>query len=190
MHVADYLVLIGYFAILIAIGIWSSLRIKKQEDFLMGGRSFGKLLQTFAAFGAGTGSSDPVNTARTTFTSGMSGMWSVMYWLFVTPFYWITGVWYRRMRHLTLGDWFVERYESRAMGVAYSIYGLLFFMLYGSMLFSAIGKVAAPLMDIQPFVLFGTQFGADNIEYLLVPIIGVIVLAYGVSRRSAGGVLH
>ncbi len=50
-------------------------------------------------------------------------MWSVMYWLFVTPFYWITGVWYRRMRHLTLGDWFVERYESRAMGAAYSVFG-------------------------------------------------------------------
>ena len=30
----------------------------------MGGRNFGKLMQTFAAFGAGTGSADPVNTAR------------------------------------------------------------------------------------------------------------------------------
>ncbi len=118
MQLLDYLVLVGYFAVMIAIGIYSSRMIKAQEDFFMGGRSFGKLLQTFAAFGAGTGSSDPVNTGRTTFTSGMSGMWSVMSWLFVTPFYWIAGVWYRRMRHLTLGDWFVERYESRAMGAA------------------------------------------------------------------------
>ena len=176
----DYSVLILYFAILIGIGIWSSMRIKKQEDFFMGGRSFGKWLQTFAAFGAGTGSSDPVNTGRTTFTSGMSGMWSVMYWLFVTPFYWITGVWYRRMRHLTLGDWFVERYQSQALGVGYAIYGILFFMLYGSMLFSAIGKVAAPLMDVQPFMLMGYQFDETNIQYLLVPIIGVIVLGYGI----------
>src|SRR5690606_55079 len=112
----DYLVLLGYFAVMIGIGIYSSMRIKGQEDFFMGGRSFGKRIQTFAAFGAGTGSSDPVNTGRTTFTSGMSGMWSVMYWLLVTPFYWIAGVWYRRMRHLTLGDWFVERYDSRALG--------------------------------------------------------------------------
>jgi len=177
MHLLDYAVLVGYFAIMIAIGIYSSRMIKAQEDFFMGGRSFGKLLQTFAAFGAGTGSSDPVNTGRTTFTSGMSGMWSVMYWLFVTPFYWIAGVWYRRMRHLTLGDWFVERYESRAMGAAYCLFGIMFFVFYGSMLFSAIGKVAAPLIGTGDFILGGASYG---IEYLLVPIIGVLVLAYGI----------
>ncbi len=177
MQLLDYLVLVGYFAVMIAIGIYSSRMIKAQEDFFMGGRSFGKLLQTFAAFGAGTGSSDPVNTGRTTFTGGMSGMWSVMYWLFVTPFYWIAGVWYRRMRHLTLGDWFVERYESRAMGAAYCAFGLMFFMVYGSMLFSAIGKVAAPLVEIETVHLLGQDYG---IEYVLVPLIGVVVLAYGI----------
>jgi len=173
----DYAVLVGYFAVMIGIGVYSSLRIKAQEDFFMGGRSFGKLLQTFAAFGAGTGSSDPVNTGRTTFTGGMSGMWSVMYWLLVTPFYWIAGVWYRRMRHLTLGDWFVERYDSRALGAGYCVFGILFYMVYGSMLFSAIGKVAAPLIEIDTFTLMGNQYG---IEYLLVPVIGVVVLFYGI----------
>ena len=79
MHWLDYLVLLGYFLVMAAIGVWAMRRVKVQEDYFMGGRSFGKLLQTFAAFGAGTGSSDPVNTGRTTFTSGMSGMWSVMY---------------------------------------------------------------------------------------------------------------
>jgi len=172
MHWLDYIVLVVYFAIMIGIGIYCSRRIHKQEDYLLGGRGFGKLLQTFAAFGAGTGSSDPVNTGRTTFTSGMSGMWSVMYWLFVTPFYWITGVWYRRMRHLTLGDWFVERYQSKRLGVVYTIFSLMFMMLYGSMLFSAIGKVAAPLI--------GYQSEVANLEYILVPIIGVVVLVYGV----------
>jgi SSS family solute:Na+ symporter len=172
MHWLDYAVLVVYFAIMIGIGIYCSRRIHKQEDYLLGGRGFGKLLQTFAAFGAGTGSSDPVNTGRTTFTSGMSGMWSVMFWLFVTPFYWITGVWYRRMRHLTLGDWFVERYQSKRLGVFYTIFSLMFMMLYGSMLFSAIGKVAAPLIGYQSDVV--------NLEYILVPIIGVVVLIYGV----------
>ncbi len=178
MHLLDYLVLIGYFVVMLAIGIYAAWRVKAQEDFLMGGRGFGKLLQAFAAFGAGTGSSDPVNTGRTTFTSGLSGMWSVMYWLFVTPFYWITGVWYRRMRHLTLGDWFTERYESKALGAGYAIFGLLFFMVYGSMMFSAIGKVAAPLMQVEGFLWGGQEYG---IEYLLVPIIGVVVLGYGIA---------
>ena len=80
MQLLDYLVLGGYFVIMAGIGLWMMRFVKAQEDYFMGGRSFGKVLQTFAAFGAGTGSSDPVNTGRTTFTSGMSGMWSVMYW--------------------------------------------------------------------------------------------------------------
>ena len=178
MHVADYLVLTGYFGLMVGIGIYCSRRIKHQEDFFLGGRGFGKLLQTFAAFGAGTGSADPVNTARGTYVGGMSGMWSVMYWLFVTPFYWITGVWYRRMRHLTLGDWFVERYESKALGAAYSLFAIVFMIIYGSMMFSAIGKVAAPLMNIQGVEIAGTEYG---LEYILVPIIGVVVLVYGLA---------
>ncbi len=176
MNFLDYLVLLGYFALMIWIGRVAMRRVKAQEDYFMGGRQFGKWLQAFAAFGAGTGSSDPVNTARTSFTSGMSGIWSTMSWLFVTPFYWITGVWYRRMRHMTLGDWFVERYESKPMGAAYTIFGLLFYMVYGSMLFSAIGKVAAPLLG-DAIVIGGQSY---QLEYVLVPIIAVIVIVYGV----------
>ncbi|MEO8497414.1 MAG: hypothetical protein ABI614_20275, partial [Planctomycetota bacterium] len=177
MVMLDYLVLAGYFILMIGIGVYASWSVKEQEDYFMGGRSFGKLLQTFAAFGAGTGPSDPVITGRTTFTSGMSGMWSVMYWLFVTPFYWIAGVWYRRMRHLTLGDWFVERYESKALGAAYCVFGLSFYMVYGSMFFSAIGKVAAPLIEADTITLGGHTIA---IQYVLVPFIGVIVLIYGI----------
>ena len=176
----DYVVLIGYFALMAAIGLICMLRVKGQDDYFLGGRGFGKLLQTFAAFGAGTGSGDPVNTGRTTFTSGMSGMWSVMYWLFVTPFYWITAIWYRRMRHTTLGDWFTERYESRRMGAAYAVFGLFFMVTYGSMMFSAVGKVAAPMVGTGRLQAAEASLG---IEYQLVPVIGVIVLIYG----AAGG---
>ena len=166
---------------MVGIGVYCSLRIKAQEDFFLGGRSFGKLLQTFAAFGAGTGSSDPVNTGRTTFTGGMSGMWSVMFWLFVTPFYWITGVWYRRMRHLTLGDWFVERYESKWLGAAYSIFGVFFFMIYGSMFFSAIAKTAEPMIGASLSV-----FGNDmQLQYVLIPVIAVVVVVYGIAGGLA-----
>ena len=155
-----------------AIGVWAMRRVKGQEDYFMGGRKFGKLFQTFAAFGAGTGSADPVNTARGTFANGMSGMWGVMYWLFVTPIYWISAVWYRRMRCLTLGDWFTERYESKPMGAAYAVFGCFYYMTYGAMLFTAIGKVAVPLVGPE---LLGTQT-----EYVLVPLVAVIVTLYGV----------
>ena len=86
MDLLDYLVLVAYFVLMIWLGRVAMRRVKAQEDYFMGGRQFGKWLQAFAAFGAGTGSSDPVNTARTSFTSGMSGIWSTMSWLFVTHF--------------------------------------------------------------------------------------------------------
>ncbi|MGB6043562.1 MAG: sodium:solute symporter family protein [Pirellulales bacterium] len=178
MTIWDYLVLIVYFALMLGIGFWAMRRVKVQEDYFMGGRSFGKLLQTFAAFGAGTGPSDPVNTGRTTFSSGISGMWSVMYWLFVTPFYWIASVWYRRMRHLTLGDWFTERYESRPLGAAYALFGIVFYMVYGSMLFAAIGKVAGTLLGAGEVSVAGHVVGLD---YVMVPILAVVVLLYGIA---------
>lgn len=175
MQLPDYIVLGVYFLAMFLIGLWAMRRIKSQEDYFLGGRAFGKVLQAFAAFGVGTGSADPVNTARTCVTGGMSGMWSVMSWLFVTPFYWITGVWYRRMRRLTLGDWFVDRYESRALGVAYTVFGLLFYMVYTSMLFSAVGKVAAPLFSGAMTEAFPVRS-----EYALVLVVAVIVIVYGV----------
>lgn len=175
----DYAVLILYFTLMAGIGLWSMLKIKKQEDFFLGGRGFGKILQSFAAFGAGTGSYDPVAVGRTTFTGGLAGIWSVMLWLFVTPFYWITGVWYRRMRYLTLGDWFVERYQSKAMGLAYAVFGLVFYMVYLSIGFSAIGKVYVPLLGHSTVDVFW-QADPLEIKFVVVPIIAVVVLVYGI----------
>lgn len=169
----DYAVLIAYFVAMIAIGIWSMRRVKGQEDYFMGGRGFGKVLQTFAAFGAGTGAHEPVTVGRTAWTSGLSGVWSALMWLFVTPIYWIVAIWYRRMRHLTLGDWFVERYESRAMGAAYSLFAIVFYAYYLSTMFSAIAKFASPLMGIESVA------GVD-LKYILVPGLALIVVLYGV----------
>ena len=54
METIDYVVLFAYFAGMAAIGLWAMKRVKGQEDYFMGGRRFGKLFQTFAAFGAGS----------------------------------------------------------------------------------------------------------------------------------------
>jgi len=183
MRSADFIVIAIYFMVMITVGFICAKRVKGQEDYFLGGRGFGKLLQTFAAFGAGTGSQDPINVGRTTWTSGLSGVWSALMWLFVTPFYWIFGIWYRRMRHLTLGDWFVERYESPAMGAAYAMYGLCFYIFYLSTMFSAIAKVAEPLLGPQTTQLLVGLIGSENpddLKYVLVPIIAMVVVAYGV----------
>ena len=61
-----------------------------------------------------------MGTARNSFTGGLSGVWTSLNYLFVTPFYWFIGVWYRRFRYLTLGDFFAERYGSRGLAACYA----------------------------------------------------------------------
>ena len=72
------------------------------------------------------------------------------------------------MRCLTLGDWFTERYESKPMGVAYAIFGCFYYIVYGAMLFTAIGKVGVPLL--------GEELMGTKTEYVLVPLVAVIVM--------------
>ncbi|WP_149498315.1 sodium:solute symporter family protein [Roseiconus lacunae] len=173
MSLIDYVVVAAYFVVMIAIGIWAMRRVNDQEDYFMGGRGFGKLLQTFAAFGAGTGAHEPIQVGRTGWTSGLSGVWSALMWLFVTPVYWITAVWYRRMRHLTLGDWFVERYQSKSLGAAYAVFAIVFYMFYLSTMLSAIAKFAAPLVGAEE--IFGVE-----LKFVLVPGLAAVVIVYGV----------
>lgn len=177
MSTLDWVVLLGYLVVMALIGLYSMFKVKVQEDYFMGGRSFGKLIQAFAAFGAGTGANDPVVLGRTTFTSGLSGIWSVLLWLFVTPFYWIFGVWYRRMRHLTLGDWWVERYESKGLGAAYALFALYFYVIYLSVAFAAVGKVCVGLIGAETVSVFGNDL---NAYHVFLPLIALTVIVYGV----------
>lgn len=50
----DMIVIFGYFLIVLVIGARASRHIRGEEDFFLAGRRFGKLIQTFAAFGQGT----------------------------------------------------------------------------------------------------------------------------------------
>ncbi|NJM16600.1 MAG: hypothetical protein HC896_15600 [Bacteroidales bacterium] len=94
----DLTIIAVYFIVLIGIGFWSMKRIKDQEDFFLGGRSFGKAIQLFAAFGQATSSETGPSVTTTTANNGASGIWSALMMLFSTPSYWLTGPWYRRLR--------------------------------------------------------------------------------------------
>jgi len=142
---ADLVVIFLYILAMIAIGYWSMRRIRSQEDFFMGGRAFGKTLQIMAMFGSGTSTDSPVGTARNTFVGGLSGIWTVLNYLFCTPFYWFIGLWYRRYRMITMGDFFEERFQSRPMAGMYAIFGLFFFVVWLSVGFSAAAKTIVAL---------------------------------------------
>jgi len=145
LTIADMIVIVLYMAVMIGIGYWTMKRIKNQEDYFLGGRGFGKLIQVFAMFGSGTSTESPIGTARNTFTGGLSGIWTALNYLFCTPFYWFFGVWYRRFRMLTMGDFFEERFQSRPMASMYAVFGLFFFIVWLSVGFSAASKTIIAL---------------------------------------------
>lgn len=121
----DIIVILLYFLILIGIGYRSSRRIRGNEDYLLAGRRFGKLIQTFASFGQATSADGPVGVTTTTFRDGAGGIWSSLQMVFTTPLYWITSPWLRRLRVLTMGDFYAERYGSKKMAATYAIIGTI-----------------------------------------------------------------
>ncbi len=140
LHLADIAVIAAYFLALIGIGVRASKRIKNQEDYLLGGRKFGKLVQTFASFGQATSADQPVGVATTTFHNGAAGTWSSLLLVFFTPVFWITSPWLRRMRLLTMGDFYEERYGSKNMAATYAIVATVGMMGLLSVGYTAMSK--------------------------------------------------
>lgn len=147
LQVADIVVIAVYFSVLIGVGIWAARKIKSQEDYLLGGRNFGKLLQTFASFGSATSADGPVGVATTTFHNGASGIWSALLMVFFTPVFWITSPWLRRMRLITMGDFYAERYGSKRMAATYALVATVGMMGLLSVGFTAMSRT---IMAITP----------------------------------------
>jgi len=120
LSIPDIIVITIYLCVLIFIGFWAMRRIRNQEDYFLGGRKFGRLIQVFAAFGQATSADTGPSVTTTTANNGAAGIWSALMMLLSTPSYWFTGVWYRRMRLLTMGDFFRERFSSRWLGAVYA----------------------------------------------------------------------
>jgi len=145
LTVIDIAVIVSYFLVVIGIGFYCSRRIKNQEDYFLAGRRFGKFIQTFAAFGQGTSADSPVGVTTTTFSNGIAGVWSALLYLFATPLYWMVMPWMRRLRLLTLGDFFEERYGSKLMAGVYAVIGTIGMMTIISVGFAAMTKTIVVL---------------------------------------------
>ncbi|MDI6447431.1 sodium:solute symporter family protein [Anaerobaca lacustris] len=114
LHVAVWMVLVVYFAGMLLMGWWSRRGIHDQEGYLLGNRRFGVWMMVMHAFGAGTNPGDVAGVVSKTVSGGASGIWVSWMWMFGTPFYWLIAPIVRRMRCLTLADFFQERFGKPA----------------------------------------------------------------------------
>ncbi len=114
LDITIWIVLILYFAGVLLLGWWSKREVRSQEGYLVGNRRFGTAMMVMHAFGAGTNPGDVAGVVSRTVSAGASGIWISWMWMFGTPFYWLIAPIVRRMRCLTLADFFQERFGKAA----------------------------------------------------------------------------
>ncbi len=156
LSILDIVIIIFYFVLIIVIAIRVARKINSREDYFMGGRRFGKLIQTFAAFGQATSVENVTTTSTMVNSNGASGIWAMLAGgLINLPVFWMTSIWYRRLRLLTLGDFFEERYKSKRMAAFYAVCQSIFFVLIAAIGFVAMSKTVSaiaskPVTELNP----------------------------------------
>lgn len=141
----DWLIIIGYFIALAAIGVAASLRAKDTENYFLGKRRFGKLLMMAQSFGVGTHSDMPVSLAGAVYTSGLSAIWYQWKNLFATPFYWIMAPVFRRVRRTTTAEMVEDRYGAGMSGV-YIVFALVFFAINIASILKGTAKILVEML--------------------------------------------
>ena len=138
LHIIDVLVVVAYLFGMIVIGKYVAKGIRSQGDFYLAGRRLGRILQFFLHFGAMTDASGAPNVASEINRRGASGAWLTLQYVFITPFFWFSKVWWRRARVVTLGDMLDERFQGQTVGFLYAVYAVLL-----SIFIIGFGNVAA-----------------------------------------------
>jgi len=125
LHWIDFTIIIAYVAFVLWLGERARRRMKTSEDFFIAGRKIGKVYQFFLNLGTSTSPDQAVVVSREIYRQGIGGMWIQYLVLFLTPFYWFTTFWFRRVRLVTIGDYFEERFRSRFLGAAFAAFSLV-----------------------------------------------------------------
>ncbi len=125
LHWIDASILIAYVIVILVIGRAFAGHMKGESDFFLGGRSLGKWFQFFLSFGNMTDPGQATTTASSVYRQGAGGAWLALITLFLTPYYWFTNVWFRRVRLTTMADLFEDRFGKRFLATLYAITTIL-----------------------------------------------------------------
>lgn len=203
----DWIVLCGYFVLITTIGVWTYKKIKSSGDFFMGNRQFGKVMMIAQAFGVGTHTDQPVSVSGASYTTGLAGIWYQWMWMFSTPFFWIIAPIYRRLRYVTMADFFKERYGT-TLAIIYTIMGMLYFcmdigiMLKGTgitiegLTGGAITEGSTILISTALFVIYGLAGGliaaavTDLIQGVLILVLSFLLIPFAIHAAGGLGNIH
>ena len=203
----DWLFFGGYLLILLGISFWAYLKTKSSADYFMGNRRFGVVMMIAQAFGIGTNMNQPVAVSGAAYSNGLSGIWYQWLWLFTTPFFWIIAPIYRRLRYITMADFFRERFGPR-LGLYYAFFGIIYFCINIGVLLKGAGLtfeilfqgvireevfiIVAPLL----FTVIGLIGGiigtviSDLLQGIFLLIFTVLLVVLGIISVGGFSALH
>src|SRR5687768_16587760 len=147
LHWIDGLILVAYILAVLAIGKLLSHGVKGQGDFFLGGRSLGKWFQFFLSFGSMADPGQATTTSSSVYRQGAGGAWLALITLFLTPYYWFSYVWFRRVRLTTTADLFEDRFGKRFLGSLYAVTPILIIIV------SIAGGNVVALKTLQPLMV-------------------------------------
>ncbi len=194
----DWIILFTYFAVVALIGFVASRLVRNREDFVMGGRRFGKLMTTFFAFGAGTHADSATGVASQSYKVGFAGFWYQGVMIFTLPIYWLLVPVFRRARVQTTADFFERRFGTGFM-LLYALFALFLMVAFSSTGLYGTAKLIEALLTPQGSFLseaganaapVGTGAGLGGLAQLplwqlMIPVIAIISFLYAI----AGGLV-
>lgn len=147
LHGLDFAIIVVFIVSMLWLGWRASRRTTTSEDFHLAGRRLGKVYQFFLNLGTSTNADQAIVVSREIYRQGIGGMWIQYLVLFLTPFYWFTAAFFRRVRLVTIGDFFTERFKSRFLGGSFAV-----FTLFMAFLGSGVGYMvtAKTMMALTP----------------------------------------
>lgn len=157
----DWAIVVGYFVILVLVGLVASRRVKDTDSYFLGKRRFGRLLMIAQSFGVGTHADMPVSLAGAVYATGISAIWFQWKNLFATPFFWIMAPVFRRIRRTTTAEMMEDRFGQGVSGL-YILFGFAFFIIN----IASIMKGAAKVL----YEVLGGQLSANHIVLCLAVI--------------------
>ena len=174
LEAIDWIVIAAYFAMMVAIGLWASRKVKKTADYFLGNRSFSPWLMIGQALGVGTHAEMPVSLTGKVYQSGYAGIWYQWKNLFITPFYWVLAPLFRRFRKTTTGEVYEDRY-GHWMGAVYTIFALAYFTFNMGAMLKGAGKLVSVASG--EVVSANTVVLAMTATFLIYSFIGGLVAA-------------
>ena len=148
-----------------------------------------------------------MSVAGASYTNGLAGIWYQWVYLFSTPFFWIIAPIYRRLRYITMADFFHERY-GRSMAILYTFVGTLYFCMNIGVMLKGTGitiegltggelsQEVVILVATLLFFIYGLAGGivaaviTDLVQGVLILVLSFMLIPFAIQAAGGMAAIH